>query len=119
MEERLKQLLEPEDEQESIKAAKAFLSDLGSAKFDDPSVAAKIREQAALLQVHVTGEELATVNALLAKLDALPLLEQAAHQMTTAVQKQIAQLLLWRPKILHSKVNSKTGEPSSPIVIRS
>lgn len=91
LEERLKQLLEPEnepeDEQESIKATKGFLSDLGNAKLDDPSVVAKIREQAAFLQAHVTGEELATVKALLAKFDALPLLEQAAHQMTKTAQK--------------------------------
>lgn len=90
LEERLKQLLEPEDEQETIKAAKDFLGYLGGAKFDDPSVVAKIREQAAFLQAHVTGEELVTVDALLAKLDALPLLEQAAHQVTTMAKKQTA-----------------------------
>ena len=90
LEERLRLLLEAEDEQESIKAAKEFLGDLGSAKYDDPEVVAKIREQAVFLQAHVTGEELETVNALLAKLDALPLLEQAAQQVTTAVQKHTA-----------------------------
>lgn len=90
LEERLKQLLEQDDEQESIKAAKDFLSTLASAKFDDPSVVAKIREQAAFLQAHVTGDELVTVDALLAKVDALPLLEQAAHQVTKAAKKQTA-----------------------------
>lgn len=90
LEERLRQLLESEDEQETIKAARDFLGDLGNAKFDDPNVVAKIREQAAFLQAHVTGEELQTVNALLSKLDALPSLEQAAQQVTTAAKKQTA-----------------------------
>jgi hypothetical protein len=89
LEERLKRLLESEDVQESVSAAKSFLNHLGCAKLEDPNAATKAREQAAILEAYVTGDELETLKLLLAKLDSLPLLQQTTDQLTKAPQQQV------------------------------
>lgn len=89
-EERLKLLLEPEQHQETIEIAKGFLSNLGTANFDDPTVIPKIREYAAFLQKHLMGEELATANALMLKMELLPPLQANARQWEEVILKKQA-----------------------------
>lgn len=101
LEERLKILLEPEDTQESIEIAKSFVNNLGAVNFDDPNMIMKVREYAVFLHKHVTGEELATVNAQLAKMDTLPPLRQSALQMEAVIHRQTAQ---------HAALEVKTSE---------
>jgi chromosome segregation ATPase len=72
---------------ESITAAKEFLNNLGGAKLDDPGVMAKIREHAAFLEAHVTGDEQEIMKALLVKLDTLSPLQQAAQQLSVVFQQ--------------------------------
>lgn len=55
-------LLEPDDPQESIETTKCFLSNLGTANFDDANVVAKVCEYVTFLQSHLASEELDTVN---------------------------------------------------------
>jgi type II secretory pathway component PulM len=50
----------------------------------------KTREHAALLQKHLAGEELATVNALVMKLESIPSLQENARQMEAIIQKKHA-----------------------------
>ena len=87
LDERLKLLLEVKGEQESVRAAKDFLRKLAGLKLDDPEVVTKVREHAALLELHVTGRELKTVKALQAKLDALPSLEKSVCELSKTVQQ--------------------------------
>lgn len=77
------------------------LRNLGAVNFDDPKAITKIREYAMFLQKHVTGEELITVNALLARMDSLPLLQQSVQQTEAVVQQQIAH---------HAALEGKTVE---------
>lgn len=91
LEERLKILLEPEDTPESIEIAKSFLNNLGAVNFDDPNMIVKVREYAVFLHKHAAGEELTIVNALLAKMDALPPLRRSALQMEAVIHQQTAQ----------------------------
>lgn len=91
LEERLRLLLEPDDSQESIETAKSFLHSLGTANFDDANVVPKIREYVAFLQSQLSGEELAIVDALMAKMDSLPPLRQSARQLKTVVQEHTTQ----------------------------
>ena len=90
LDERLKQLLEVTDEQESVRAAKDFLRKLAGIKLDDPEVVAKARGHAASLEAHVTGRELTTIKALQAKLDVLPVLEKKAHDLSKVVKEYAA-----------------------------
>lgn len=89
-EERLKLLLEPEQHQETIEIAKGFLSNLGTANFNDPAVILKIREYATFLQQHLVGEELATANALILKMESLPSLQTNARQWEEIILKKQA-----------------------------
>ena len=91
LEERLKLLLESEDTRESIDVAKSFLNNLGAVNFDDPNMIIKVREYAVFLHKHATGEELAIVNALLEKMDALPPLRQGALQMEAIIYQKTTQ----------------------------
>jgi hypothetical protein len=89
-EEKLKLLLEPDQSQESIIIAKTFLSNLGTANFDDPAILEKTREYATFLQQHLTGEELAVADDLVMKLETVPLLQENARQLEEVIQKKQA-----------------------------
>jgi cell division septum initiation protein DivIVA len=89
-EEKLRLLLEPDQPQESIQIAKTFLSNLGTANFDDPAILEKTREYATFLQQHLTGEELAIANNLVTKLEAVSLLQENARQLEELIHKKHA-----------------------------
>ncbi|KAK9939311.1 hypothetical protein M0R45_016010 [Rubus argutus] len=116
-EERLKLLLEPEQHQETIEIAKGFLSNLGTANFDDPAVIPKIREYAAFLQKHLVGEELATANALMLKMELLPPLQANARQWEEVVLKKQAVKATEEAKANEVRENSANGEPISSSVM--
>ena len=90
LEERIKQLLEVEGEDQSVREAKDFLRSLADFKFDDSKIIAKVREQVALVETHVAGRELAVVKTLQAKLEVLPILGEKAHDLSKVVKEYTA-----------------------------
>ena len=90
MEERIKQLLEVEGENQSVRAAKDFLRNLADLKLNNPKIFAATREHAALLEAHVSGRELATIKALQTKLEVLPILGQNARNLSRVVKEYAA-----------------------------
>jgi chromosome segregation ATPase len=90
LEEKLQLLLEPDQPQESIKIAKTFLSNLGTANFDNPAILEKTREYATFLQQHLTGEELVIIDKLVTKLETVPLLQENVRQVEETIQKKQA-----------------------------
>lgn len=98
LEERLKLLLESNVHEESIETAKGFLGNLRVVNLEDPNVVAKTREYASFLQKHVTGKELAIVDALVAKMELRHVLQQKARQMEMAVHEQTVQQAMLETK---------------------
>lgn len=101
IEERLRQLLEPETLLESVEMAKYFLGNLAAVNLEDTSVIEKVREYTVFLQAHVTGDELDTLETLLTKLEALPNAQKSANEKEMVANQQVTQCRILEAKASH------------------
>lgn len=89
--ERLNQLLQPEFHSEAVETAKYFLGKLGAVNPENPEITGKIRECIGILKPYASEEELTTLSALEARMDAIPSLQTAIATSSTFMHQQIAQ----------------------------